>query len=131
MSILYSVTNMAICIPTKLRLRRLRKLMLSIVSERTAFNPTLWRGGMSQHCGPVSYVVQKLFGGAIVGGKIGNESHLWNRLEDGREFDLTSDQYGGNGIDPIIKGRQLRGRKTINSRYIEFEQMLNETIFRT
>lgn len=31
-------------------------------------------------------------------------SHYWNQLPSGIEVDLTGDQYGGDGFNPVING---------------------------
>ena len=93
---------------------------MAIAAADTAYGK--WSGGLHNHCGPVSYLVQKKFGGHIVSGKIKGESHLWNRLLDGKEIDLTSDQYGGNGISPIKRGRIMPSRHSVNKRFLKFEE---------
>lgn len=107
------------------QLLNLRMAMLASASGDTAYDPEVYemRKGKCMlvgHCGCVSYVVQQKFGGDIVGGRVGNESHLWNRLPNGIEIDLSSDQYGGDGFNPVIKGRKVKPRRTVNPKFRTF-----------
>ena len=56
------------------------------------------------HCAPVAYAVRAALGGEIIEGKVKGIRHFWNRLPSGREIDLTSCQFGGDGITPLAKG---------------------------
>lgn len=56
------------------------------------------------HCAPVARLVQAALGGEIVGGMVQGIQHYWNRLPNGKECDLTSCQFGGDGITPLAKG---------------------------
>jgi hypothetical protein len=53
-------------------------------------------------CYVTALLINKLFGGEIKNGKIkyNGESHYWN-IVDGEGVDLTSGQYGGDGIHPL------------------------------
>lgn len=51
-------------------------------------------------CYVTARVVKEICGGDIV--KNGNVKHYWNRLPDGMEIDLTSDQFDGDGIYPVM-----------------------------
>lgn len=55
-------------------------------------------------CVEVSLVARVCFGGDLLMGFVGVERHYWNRLDDGTELDLTSDQYGGDGRSPLTQG---------------------------
>jgi hypothetical protein len=37
-------------------------------------------------------------------GYIDGLPHIWNRIDSGEEYDLTSDRYGGDGFTPIVSG---------------------------
>lgn len=64
------------------------------------FKPT--RGVLFAHCNAVSVAICPRFGGRILQGYVGtllyNEGHWWNQLPDGREVDLTSSQFGADGL---------------------------------
>lgn len=103
------------------RLARLRKACLAAAAWDTAYgeyNPKVSK--LHGHCGCVARVVQMYMGGGLVGGKVNGESHIWNRLPDGTEWDLTSCQFGGDGRHPLIKGSGLSDRKTIDKRLALF-----------
>jgi hypothetical protein len=53
-------------------------------------------------CYVTSLLINHLFGGEIINGKVkyNGESHYWN-IVNGKGVDLTSDQYGGDGIHPL------------------------------
>jgi len=46
----------------------------------------------------------RVFTGDLLCGFVGEERHYWNRLPNGQEVDLTSDQFGGDGCTPLIAG---------------------------
>ena len=92
-------------------LRMLRKACLAVASKEYCSYPEYYdkkKSLLDGHCGVVSYLIYKLFGGCIVTGKIDGSKHYWNRLPDGREVDLTSCQFGGDGINPLKKGRKVK-----------------------
>lgn len=63
------------------------------------YNP-IWGGPLHNHCLAVACAVQARWGGQIVNGRVGGDacSHWWNLLPDGRTVDLTSEQFGGDGL---------------------------------
>jgi hypothetical protein len=63
---------------------------------------------LSGFCVHVAQTVVDIFGGVIVRGRFNGLPHWWNRLPDGREVDLTSCQFGGDGLRPVAKGRRAR-----------------------
>lgn len=73
-------------------------------------------------CYVTALLVQDLFGGDILMGTVPNreppETHYWNRLPDGTELDLTSNQYNGDGFNPIIEGTKARRVNRKNKRYL-------------
>jgi hypothetical protein len=79
----------------------------------TVYNPAV--SPLHMHCGVVAAMVQRRFGGSVVSCRFSYEPmmwdvHIWNRLPDGTEYDLTSDQYkgfGGDGLHPLpaLKGQ--------------------------
>lgn len=64
------------------------------------------RSPLAGYCGVVAQVVQGMFGGDIMAGRVDGVRHYWNRLPDGREVDLTSCQFGGDGVTPVTSGRK-------------------------
>ncbi|MGG2352445.1 hypothetical protein ACE4Z7_24935, partial [Salmonella enterica] len=81
-----------------------------VAAEDTSYDPDVWRSRrekspLTGHCGAASYVVQALFGGEILSGSVDGERHLWNRIPGFRDIDLTSCQFGGDGLTPVAAGR--------------------------
>jgi len=66
------------------------------------------RSPLAGHCSIVALMVRGMFGGVIVTGLVDETRHYWNRLPDGREVDLTSCQFGGDGVTPLKRGRKVR-----------------------
>lgn len=60
------------------------------------------------HCPAVSCIVRVAMGGDIVGGRVDGVTHFWNRLPNGKEVDLTSCQFGGDGFTPFKRGRKIK-----------------------
>ncbi|MEV6490387.1 hypothetical protein AB0M20_17430 [Actinoplanes sp. NPDC051633] len=63
-------------------------------------------------CGVTALIVQELLGGDLVlgevfvgGDKVGH--HYWNRLPDGRDLDLTADQFRP---DEVVTGGEVQQR---------------------
>jgi hypothetical protein len=85
-------------------LRTLREICKRAASHETAYNgdyePELW-GALDNHCGVVSILVNMLYGGTYRHSVIDGERHIWNRLPDGSEVDLTSCQFKGDGFHPL------------------------------
>lgn len=84
---------------------------------------------LTGHCAAVAYMVQASFGGDIVTGRITNRiknhywnkvTHYWNRLPDGTEIDLTSCQFGGDGLTPFKKGRKVKRGDLVPIRFLLF-----------
>jgi len=69
-------------------------------------------------CYVTALLVQDLLGGDVITGKVNGESHYWNRLPDGIELDLTSDQYGGDGYNTVTTGRKTTRINRKNRRYL-------------
>lgn len=107
------------------RLEVIRERVSRITAPDTAYEPEKFMPGtLNQHCGMVSDLIQTIFGGVVLSGKVNGERHLWNRLPDGTEVDLSSDQYGGDGFLPLpdIKGRvsKTMPKSQPNKRYKTF-----------
>ena len=96
--------------------RRIRNAFLRSACAETACSPARYRAKRVKsplflHCAAAATVIQALYGGDIVSGRVKGEPHYWNRLPDGREVDFTSCQFGGDGFTPLKKGRKVRERK--------------------
>ncbi len=86
---------------------------------------------LAGHCDVVAELVLGLFGGVIVTGRVEGLAHFWNRLPNGREVDLTSCQFGGDGLRPRKRGKVLQPQpKFASARSIIFgvkvRQVLDE-----
>lgn len=106
---------------------RLYRALISSASRETAYDPEKYDKSQCPligHCGAVAYVVQKEFGGAILSGRVLGESHFWNRLPNGDEVDLTAIQFGQQDWSPLVKGRVVPERKTINPRFIKYYEQV-------
>lgn len=69
-------------------------------SAETAWSPATWSADLpaAGQCWSSAYVVRAMLGGEIVHAEVLPESaprlwHAWNRLADGREVDLTREQF--------------------------------------
>ena len=66
------------------------------------------KGSPFGQCYVTALVVQDYFGGDILVYDYGDgDKHFWNRLPDGREYDLTADQFiqgGGGRWKPPMEG---------------------------
>jgi len=90
---------------------------------------------LTGHCGCVSHYIQDVYGGVVLSANVDMRvdmcvkkvRHMWNRLPDGEEVDLTSDQFGGNGYHPIAIGRKVKPRKTVNPRFELFANRVLST----
>lgn len=71
------------------------------------------------------YLYTKYGGSIMYGYTKDNIKHYWNKI-DGKEYDLTSDQFGGDGITPIISKPGIdRYPNFKNKRYILFKQRMD------
>lgn len=72
-------------------------------------------------CYVTALLLKDLFGGDVMHGYVElnekNEHHFWNRI-NGLEIDLTSDQYGGDGINPVTDGGIYRRLNFKNKRFL-------------
>lgn len=143
--------------PSDAMLRKIRQEFIGIASPATAYDKDVYEKRRSVcpltgHCGPVTYLLQKLFGGDILSarvtfklkGKTLQETHYWNRIGN-REVDLSGSQYGGDGMNPLDaqpahsttdphetkmlpeivslgRRRIVPQRKTVNRRFMMFER---------
>ena len=118
----------------------LRKILEKIWCKETAYRPSLKIGKQCQsrgQCYVTALLVRDILGGAVIHGWVKNnlekrEHHFWNLLPDKTEIDLTSDQYGGDGLYPVNTGAYLGVyyiSKYKNKRYLllkrKFEEFIN------
>lgn len=99
---------------------KLRQYFEYVASEDTAYDKTYDpnKGKLHNHCGCVAHVIQKMFGGELMGAK----NHIWNRVED-IEYDVTKDD-----LIPSYNGHKLPERKTINPRFKTFDERVTNQI---
>lgn len=59
-------------------------------------------------CAVTALLVQDLLGGELLRGVVCGESHYWNRLPDGSQVDLTSDQFNEYRLEdgPVVRDRE-------------------------
>jgi len=95
------------------RAKGMRNKLKKCWSKETSYSEDYYTGGSDGQCYPTALVVQDELGGKIVRGDVPYENqkiydpHFWNLLPGGIEIDLTSDQYGGDGIIPVKKSVKL------------------------
>lgn len=78
--------------------------------RETSADPEGWRPENPSwgQCAITALAVQAMCGGDLLRSTVGGVSHYWNRLPDGREVDLTFQQFGpGATYDapPIVRER--------------------------
>ena len=110
----------------------LRRAMLEAAGDETAFDPKVYTERkevckLTGHCNAAAYIVQKKYGGELLSTKVQGETHVWNRLPDGTQVDLTGSQYGGDGFTPVVSGgKVVPPRATVNPRFKKFEAKVAE-----
>lgn len=82
---------------------------LQLVREAALF--VSQQPNLKGYCGVVSMLVMNLYGGCLMTAKIKGIQHYWNRLSDGRQVDITSCQFDGDGWTPLAKGRKVPDRQ--------------------
>jgi hypothetical protein len=72
-------------------------------------------------CYVTAMLIYEVFGGNIMHGWVKWNGkrlhHFWNLTVTSEEIDFTSDQYGGDGYTPIIKGEIFTKPNFNNSRF--------------
>lgn len=109
----------------------LRRACLAVAGAETSCYPEAYdpkKSPLDGHCGAVSSMIQGIFGGDIVTGKVNGVTHYWNRLPDGTEIDLTSCQFGGDGYTPLQKGRKVKRKGLTNPRFLLFAAKVRENL---
>lgn len=65
-------------------------------------------------CYVTAMCVQDILGGELVEGSVDGVHHFWNRI-NGKEYDLTSDQFkGGDGFHPLKRRTYWCTRSNVN-----------------
>ena len=97
-----------------------RALLKKCWSKETAHPQSLKTGRQCPsrgQCFVTAVLIRELYGGAIIYGKINDERHYWNIINE-VEIDFTGDQYGGDGYRPVVrKGKVSKAKGTLNRRY--------------
>lgn len=113
------------------QIKMIRDACLKAASAGTSCYPDSYlakKSPLEGHCAAVAYMVQGVFGGEIVTGRVQGVSHYWNRLPDGKEIDLTSCQFGGDGYTPFKKGRKVKRGELVPVRFLIFASKVQKII---
>ena len=124
-------------ISLEVRLKELRAKFEKTWSRDTCwhkadFHPKVPSGGQ---CFVTAMIVQDIFGGDLIQGTVrqidGKMNHYWNKLPDGQEFDLTSDQFvEGDGIHrhplAVMSNRSVSPNRRCK-RYLLLKKRIVET----
>ncbi len=118
----------------------LRKVLEQNWDDKTSFDKIsdFWGEPKSVgQCYVTARVLNFRYGWALLRYKREGWNHYWNRLPDGTEVDLTSDQCGGDGIYPVDeykgKGKEMHLKamgevKTLNPRLNLFMKRVWQTL---
>lgn len=123
--------------------KELRDDIASCWDEKTSY---FKEKGSRGQCFVTALLVQDLRGGYLASGFVihngKKEKHYWNRIGGNqfdvfaKEIDLTSDQYGGDGFNPLPDERiidkkctLLSGRNRRNPRYLLLKKRFKEKGF--
>lgn len=112
-------------------LKILRKACLEVAGPEWSCYPEYYDANKSPldgHCGAVSSMLRGIYGGDIVTGRVNGAVHYWNRLPGGIEIDLTSCQFGGDGYNPLLKGRKVKRGKLVNLRFLQFAELVRQKL---
>ena len=118
----------------------LRKLLEKCWDETTIWHKNEFCANKPSagQCYVTSILLFDIFGGgSIVSGNVFDDeqfnSHYWYKLQNGREFDLTSDQFDGDGIFPVEHSEvfsEIHKPSMRNKRYLRLKQKLIREFFR-
>ena len=80
----------------------------------TSFAPDEWTPSCPAlgQCAVTALIVQDVFGGELLRGRLVVGTHYWNRLPDGREIDLTSEQFER---EPVVLAVETSSRAYVLS----------------
>jgi hypothetical protein len=79
-------------------LQALEEALESAWSAETSWDPAHWNSANPAwgQCAVTALLIQESFGGILLVSMVGGIQHYWNRLPNGREIDLTRQQFGVN-----------------------------------
>lgn len=112
------------------QLTTIKKACEAVASAETCCYPEAYdreKSPLDGHCAAVATMLQGIFGGDIVTGKVKGIRHYWNRIE-GKEYDLTSCQFGGDGYFPLEKGRKASRPELLDPRFLLFAQRVYQKL---
>jgi hypothetical protein len=103
-----------------------RETVIATIDDLHRLLPSAWRADTSflkadwsadnpavGQCAVTALVVQDLFGGELLRGRMQNATHYWNRLPNGQEVDLTAGQF--EKTEPVFVETALRSRECVLS----------------
>jgi hypothetical protein len=86
-------------------------------------------GSSKGQCYVTALLTYDVLGGKIMHGYVNHNGkrlhHFWNMLTIGgrsEEVDFTSDQYGGDGFTPLIKGEVYSKPNLTNKRFLKIKR---------
>ena len=95
---------------------KLRKALEKSWSADTALGKWTADCPSLNQCAVTSMIVQDYFGGDLLRCECNDgDSHYWNRLTDGTQVDLTSDQFAFSGVVPDKENFIIRQRDYVDS----------------
>ncbi len=103
------------------QIHSLRTILIKCWKKDTSFSHS---DGSKGQCYVTALLIKYLYGGEILHGYVNQEHHFWN-LINGKEIDLTSDQYGGNGFNPVTCGRVYKRVNFENRRFRKLLERYN------
>ena len=105
-----------------MNLKELRNKLEQCWDKKTSFSRT---EGSRGQCYVTALLISKLYDCEIMHGHVLfngiKEHHFWNSIHN-LEIDLTSDQYGGDGINPITTGKWYGRANFKNRRFLILEK---------
>lgn len=114
------------------QLKKLRPILAKAASVATCYDAAAYArqsDPLHGHCYVTALLVRQRFGGALVKGTVDGVSHYWNLLPNGKQVDLTSSQFGGDGWNPLIEAVYLlrpEAAQEQNSRFIKFKRAVEQ-----
>ncbi len=121
-----------------LPLKKLEKAIRCSLGRDTCYFKRIWddksQPDSSGHCRVVALIVNDYFGGEILlSHVVGNPkyTHYWNQLSNGKEIDLTKDQFkkGTRLTRPVVISRkQVLGNKRINGHYLILKRRVSKKL---
>jgi len=97
------MTNLYAKLPTLQQLHMIREAGLKVALKDSPGDDNPLAG----YCAAMTWTVYGCFGGEFIEGSVNGMAHYWNRLPNGEEVDLTSCQFGGDGLHPVVKGKLI------------------------